>query len=95
MVTSRRIAGGNNRAAAELKLEQYAKANADATEALRLNASYAEAYLNRGHAREMLRQADEACQDWRKAATLGLAVGNRYAAAAGCAGQAADESAEK
>ena len=38
----------------------------------------------------MLRQADEACQDWRKAAELGIAVGNNYAAAAGCAGEAAE-----
>ena len=38
----------------------------------------------------MLRQADGACQDWRKAATLGLPVGNSYAAAAGCAGEVAE-----
>jgi len=38
----------------------------------------------------MLRQADEACQDWRKAAALGLPVGNSYAAAAGCAGEVAE-----
>jgi hypothetical protein len=43
----------------------------------------------------MLRQADEACQDWRRAAALGMVVGNRYAAAAGCAGPAAEEVAAK
>jgi hypothetical protein len=43
----------------------------------------------------MLRQADEACQDWRKAAELGLAAGDNYAAAAGCAGAAADADTEK
>ena len=67
-----------------------AGAAADASEAIKLKADYAEAYLTRGHAREMLRLAEEACQDWRKAAQLGLAVGDTYAAAAGCAGEAAE-----
>jgi hypothetical protein len=43
----------------------------------------------------MLRQADEACQDWRRAASLGLLVGNRYAAAAGCTGEAAEDTTAK
>ena len=80
----------NNRAAAQLKLEEYARAEADASEAIKLNADYAEAYFNRGHAREMLRKADEACADWRKAASLGIGTGNDYAAAAGCEGAAAE-----
>ncbi len=74
----------NNRAAAYLKLEDYAKADADASKAISLNKEYAEAYLNRGHAREMLRQPDAACQDWRRAADLGLPVGLTHAANSGC-----------
>ncbi len=43
----------------------------------------------------MLRQADKACQDWRRAAALGMVVGNRYVTAAGCAGPAAEEATDK
>ena len=41
--------------------------------------------MNRGHAREMLRDAPGACQDWQKAAELGLETGSSYAANSGCA----------
>ena len=63
---------------AKFKLKDYKGSAADCDKAITLNNSYAAAYLNRGIAREMLRQQDKACEDWNKAASLGLKNGKTF-----------------
>ena len=46
--------------------------------AISLNKSYANAYANRGTAKEMNRDMEGACMDWAKARELGSDVGKAY-----------------
>jgi tetratricopeptide (TPR) repeat protein len=49
-----------------------------ATRAIALDPNYAAAYVNRGMAKEMLRDLDGACADWKKANELGAKEGKTY-----------------
>ncbi|MCW8968253.1 MAG: tetratricopeptide repeat protein, partial [Flavobacteriales bacterium] len=60
------------------KLKDYEGAVADCDKAISLDKNYAAAYLNRGIAYEMLRKEDKACEDWNKAAELGLKNGKAF-----------------
>ena len=50
----------------------FEKALADLDKAIQLNPSYGYAYYNRGIVHEFLRQQKAACDDWKKAAELGI-----------------------
>jgi len=43
-----------------------------ATKAIDLDPKNGQAYYNRGIARQMLREEEEACNDWKKALELGI-----------------------
>ena len=58
-------------------MKDYLKARNDCDKAIELNPSYGFAYLNRGIAKEMLRD-NTACNDWQKAADLGVASAKQY-----------------
>ena len=57
----------NNLASAYIKLEQYQEAVDAASAAIKIDANYGFAYLNRGIAREMIRDIPGACSDWEMA----------------------------
>ncbi|MBI2967312.1 MAG: hypothetical protein HYY40_05805, partial [Bacteroidetes bacterium] len=59
-------------------LEDYKSAINDCNMAIKINPQYGFAYLNRGIAREMLRYAEEACSDWKKASDLGVVSAKSY-----------------
>ena len=48
-----------------------------ATKAINMDKKYANGYVNRGIARERLRNQAGACQDWEKAKDLGSELGKR------------------
>ena len=50
----------------------------DATKAIQINSEYAAAFLNRGIAKEMLRDNKGACLDWGKAKKLGSEMAAQY-----------------
>ena len=54
-----------------IKLERYNEAIVALSKAIELNPDYGEAYLNRGNAREMIRDVRGACLDWKQAINLG------------------------
>lgn len=60
----------NNLASAYIKLEKYQEAEDAAGKAISLDPEYGFAYLNRGIAREMIRDIPGACSDWEMAASL-------------------------
>ncbi len=60
----------NNLASAYIKLEKYQEAVEAAGQAISLDPEYGFAYLNRGIAREMVRDIRGACSDWEMAASL-------------------------
>jgi tetratricopeptide (TPR) repeat protein len=66
-----------NRAAVRYKQRDFKGAVEDCNKAISLNSNYAEAYLNRGIAKEMLRDGS-ACDDFSKAANLGIAAAKQY-----------------
>ncbi len=72
----------NNLAASLIKQERYDEAVKSAGKAIQLQKDYGPAYLNRGIAREMIRDMVGACEDWKKAAELDMNQANRYLAAA-------------
>ncbi|MBL7893213.1 MAG: hypothetical protein JNL63_11330, partial [Bacteroidia bacterium] len=49
-----------------------------ASMAIKFNDKYGYAYLNRGIAKEMLRD-ETACKDWETAGKLGVEIGKNYA----------------
>jgi len=51
-----------------IRLEEYDRAIADYTEAIRLNPEHADAYYNRGISYKKLGQYDQACEDIQKSA---------------------------
>jgi tetratricopeptide (TPR) repeat protein len=68
----------NNLASALIKQERFQEAIDSATEALNLDANYGYAYLNRGIAREMVRDIPGACADWEKAASMNIQNADAY-----------------
>jgi tetratricopeptide (TPR) repeat protein len=70
----------NNIASVYIKKKEY-KAAADwADKAIKLDATLGSAYLNRGIAKQMLKDEDGACADWKKAAEYGVSEGKSYSA---------------
>jgi hypothetical protein len=45
---------------------------------LQVDAKLGAAYLNRGIAKQMLKDEDGACADWKKASELGTSEGKHY-----------------
>ena len=43
-----------------------------------MDSEYAYAYIHRGSAKEMLRDMEGACDDWKKAQKLGLEAAEEY-----------------
>jgi tetratricopeptide (TPR) repeat protein len=58
--------------------EAYEEAVKYADLAIKLNKQNASAYVNRGMAKEMLRNMNGACEDWFKARELGAELGRKY-----------------
>jgi tetratricopeptide (TPR) repeat protein len=67
-----------NLAASEFKLANYNVCVDISSQAIKLDPSLANAYLNRGNAKEMLRDDLGACIDWTKAAELGNEQAKSY-----------------
>ena len=53
-------------------------ATEDYNEAIKLNADYSYAYLNRGITKEMLNDDVGSCADWTKASSLGVKSAAEY-----------------
>ena len=53
------------------KQKAYQACVDDCSMAISIDPNYAYAYLNRGNAKELLRNDEGACQDWNKAVELG------------------------
>jgi Flp pilus assembly protein TadD len=70
----------NNLASVLIKQEKYKEAVDAADKAIQLNAEYGFAYLNRGIAREMVRDLKGACSDWEKAEMLRIKNAGEYRA---------------
>jgi tetratricopeptide (TPR) repeat protein len=60
------------------KKEDYKKALEMADKAIKMDKENAAAYVNRGMAKEMLRDMNGACEDWLKAKELGSEMGKIY-----------------
>ncbi len=61
-----------------IKTKEYAKARDMANKAIQLNAKNGPAYYNRGIARQMLREEEGCCQDWKKALELGVTAAKSF-----------------
>ena len=68
----------SNLSAIYIKQKDYKKAQEMADKAIKNDPNYGNAYLNRGNAREMLRDMNGACEDWHKARDLGVELGKNY-----------------
>ena len=68
----------NNMASAYIKKKDYKSATEWANKAIQADAKLAAAYVNRGIAKQMLKDEEGACADWKKAAEYGTAEGKRY-----------------
>jgi tetratricopeptide (TPR) repeat protein len=62
----------NNLASLELKQKNYQKTREYCTKAIELDPKLGPAYYNRGLALQMLRDEENCCRDWKKAAELGV-----------------------
>lgn len=68
----------NNMASACIKKQDY-KAAADwCNKAITVDEKVGACYINRGIARQMLKDEEGACADWKQAAKLGMAMGKNY-----------------
>ena len=68
----------NNMASVYIKKKDYKAATEWANKAIQADAKLGAAYVNRGIAKQMLKDEDGACADWKKAAEFGAAEGKRY-----------------
>ena len=68
----------SNRAAIHQLNEQYKAALSDLNYAYTIDQNNPSILLNRGIAKEMLRDEEGACEDWLKASELGLKEGKTY-----------------
>lgn len=68
----------NNLSSSLIKQERYREAIDHASKAIKLQADYGHAYLNRGIAREMVRDMVGACADWQKADELSIPNAGTY-----------------
>jgi len=59
-------------------LKDYKGSEEDCSKAIQIDPAYGYAYMNRGIARELLRNEKGACDDWRKAAELGIESAKNY-----------------
>ena len=71
-------AASSNLSAIYFKQKDYKKALEYANAAITNDPNYANAYVNRGMAKEMLRDMEGACKDWHKAKDLGADLGKSY-----------------
>ena len=67
-----------NLASIQILKKEYQKALEHADVAISIDKYYGVAYLNRGIAKEMLRDMKGACEDWQKAKDLGVDLGKSY-----------------
>jgi len=68
----------NNLAGALIKQERFDEAIESASNAIELDPTYGFAFLNRGIAREMVRDIPGACSDWETAEELGITNADVY-----------------
>lgn len=68
----------NNLASVYIKQERYKEAIESAGKAIQLSPEYGYAYLNRGIAREMVRDIPGACSDWEKAENMHVKNADLY-----------------
>lgn len=68
----------NNLAGALIKQERYDEAINSASRAIELDPNYGFAFLNRGIAREMVRDIPGACSDWKTAQEMGIKNADVY-----------------
>jgi tetratricopeptide (TPR) repeat protein len=68
----------NNTAGVYMEMEDYQSVIASASTAIEKDKNFGAAYYNRAIANEMLRNELEACQDWNKAADLGIRIAEEY-----------------
>jgi tetratricopeptide (TPR) repeat protein len=73
-----------NQSAVLIAQNKYAEAVVKIDEALAVDAEIKEAYFNRGIANEMLRNVEEACNDWETAFILGSQQAEKYLNSAIC-----------
>lgn len=67
-----------NRASCYLKINEFAKAIPDYNYALKLNQENGAIYANRGIAYYKTGKRTQACQDWRKASSMGISSASTY-----------------
>lgn len=68
----------NNLASVAIKQQDYKRAKDLAGKAIELNEKNGPAYYNRGIARQMLREEDGSCGDWKKALELGVSSAQSF-----------------
>ncbi len=68
----------SNRGIAYYKAKKYKEAIVDFDTIISINPSDATAYLHRGNTKEMIRDKEGACNDWQKAADLGIDAAKNY-----------------
>jgi tetratricopeptide (TPR) repeat protein len=68
----------NNLASIAIRQQDYKKAKELTTRAIALNERNGAAWYNRGIARQMLREEEGCCEDWKKASELGVAAAKSY-----------------
>lgn len=74
----------NNLGGVYIEKEDYEKAIEYSSKSLSKDEDYAYAYYNRAVAYEMLRKDIQACQDWQKAADLGIKAAESYSNKMNC-----------
>ena len=59
-------------------MKKYKEAIAAFDKAIQIDVDYAKAYLNRGISKQMIRDEDGACLDWKKANEFGIMLAKKY-----------------